>query len=117
MSAIETLLRNAFIVSGNDERGAYLGDMSAKAALAEFAALRAENERLLERNKLAIEQQQKLVAALMPFADAHFYYNDAGKPDDCRTSSAGLTYGDFRCAVSTLAALSGEIRAAPSKTP
>ena len=41
--------------------------------------------------------------ALKPFADAHFYYNDAGKPDDLPTGIGGVTYGDFRRAVSVLA--------------
>ena|SRR6185312_14449257 len=42
MSDLETLLRRAFIVSGSDEGGVYLGDMSARAALAELAAKDAE---------------------------------------------------------------------------
>lgn len=45
--------------------------------------------------------------ALTPFAEAHFYYSDAGKPDDCRTGIGGVTYGDFRRAVSVLAAHPG----------
>jgi hypothetical protein len=48
------------------------------------------------------DQIAELVEALKPFADAHFYYSDAGKPDDCRTSIGGVTYGDFRRAVSVL---------------
>jgi hypothetical protein len=41
--------------------------------------------------------------ALKPFSDAHFYYNDAGKPDDLPTGIGSVTYGDFRRAVSVLA--------------
>ena len=54
-----------------------------------MVALEAENRRLRE--------------ALQPFCDAHFYFSDAGKPDDCRTGIGGITYGDFRRAVSVLA--------------
>ena len=55
----------------------------------------------------------KLEAALKPFVDAHFYYNDAGKPDDLTTGIGGVTYGDFRQAVSILA--EGEIARAALK--
>lgn len=49
----------------------------------------------------------KLEAALKPFAAAHFYYMDEGKPDDLPTGVGDVTYGDFRQAVSILA--EGEI--------
>jgi hypothetical protein len=59
--------------------------------------------------KLAAKDREiaALREALTPFADAHFYYMDAGKPDDCPTGIGGVTYGDFRRAVSVLAALEG----------
>jgi hypothetical protein len=52
-----------------------------------------------------VRNNDTLRAALEPFAAAHFYYSDAGKPDDCRTGIGGVTYGDFRRAVSVLAAV------------
>ena len=48
-------------------------------------------------------ENRRLREALQPFCDAHFYFSDAGKPDDCRTGIGGITYGDFRRAVSVLA--------------
>ena len=48
-------------------------------------------------------ENRALREALQPFSDAHFYFSDAGKPDDCRTGIGGITYGDFRRAVSALA--------------
>jgi hypothetical protein len=62
-----------------------------------------------EKVRLAARDREiaALREALTPFAEAHFYYSDAGKPDDTRTGIGGVTYGDFRRAVSALAALSG----------
>ena len=56
----------------------------------------------------------KLEAALKPFADAHLYYNDAGKPDDLTTGiGVASLMEDFRQAVSIL--VEGEIARAALK--
>jgi hypothetical protein len=84
---------------------------------AEIERLKAENYAFRQANEMPLEgegdrllgalvQQMKIIKrlreALKPFADAHFYYNDGGKPDECPTTASGITYGDFRQAVAAL---------------
>lgn len=74
----------------------------------ELEKARTARDRLARELEQAHAREAGLREALRPFADAHFYYNDAGKPDDCMTGVGSITYGDFRRVVSVLAALASE---------